>query len=103
MPRADQNIAGSEPLIPFVEPPTEAWVGGDVLSGDWRPTLLALGMLALFCVVTALPPLRAFFELSLLRVWDYVLIAAVVVIWALLLRLIWRARAFERLLALELS
>jgi cation-transporting ATPase E len=90
-------------LIPFVEPPTEALVGGDVLSGDWRPTLLAVGMLALFFVVTAVPPLRAFFELTPLRVWDYLLIAAVVVIWALLLRLIWRARAFERLLALEIN
>ncbi|MFN2220238.1 MAG: HAD-IC family P-type ATPase, partial [Anaerolineae bacterium] len=37
-------------LIPFVEPPTKAWVGGDVLSGDWRPTLLAAGMLVLYGV-----------------------------------------------------
>jgi cation-transporting ATPase E len=90
-------------LIPFVEPPTEAWAGGDVLSGDWRPTLLALGMLALYVVITAVPPLRAFFELTPLRAGDYLLIAAGVAIWALLLRLIWRARAFERLLALEPS
>ncbi|MEJ2737032.1 MAG: HAD-IC family P-type ATPase [Anaerolineae bacterium] len=90
-------------LIPFVEPPTEAWAGGDVLSGDWRPTLLALGMLALYVVITAVPPLRAFFELTPLRAGDYLLIAAGVAIWALLLRLIWRARAVERLLALEPS
>ncbi len=76
-------------------------VVGDVLSGDWRPTLLALGMLGLYMVVTAVPPLRAFFELTPLRVWDYLLIAAGVVVWALLLRLIWRVRAVERLLALE--
>jgi cation-transporting ATPase E len=90
-------------LIPFVEPPVEAWAGGDVLSGDWRPTLLALGMLVVYFVVTAVPPLRGFFELTPLRLWDYLLIAAVVVIWALLLRLIWRARIFERLLTLEPS
>ena len=58
-------------------------------------------MLGLYIVVTAVPPLRAFFELSPLRIWDYLLISAGVVIWALLLRLIWRARAFERLLSLE--
>jgi len=88
-------------LIPFVEPPTEAWVGGDVLSGDWRPTLLAAGMLGLYGVVVAVPPLRNFFELALLRPWDYLLLGAVVVVWALILRLVWRARLLERLLALE--
>ena len=30
-------------LVIFVEPPTPWWTGGDVLSGDWRPTWLALG------------------------------------------------------------
>jgi cation-transporting ATPase E len=90
-------------LIPFVEPPTEAWVGGDVLSGDWRPTLLATGMLGLYGVVVAVPPLRAFFELALLSPWDYLLLGAVVVVWALLLRFIWRTRLLERLLALDLG
>ena len=90
-------------LIPFVEPPTEAWVGGDVLSGDWRPTFLALGMMGLYGVITAVPSLRAFFELRPLRGFDYLLIGAVVAAWALLLRLIWRARLFERLLDLEVS
>jgi cation-transporting ATPase E len=88
-------------LIPFVEPPTEWWVGGDVLSGDWRPALLALGMLGLFGVITAVPSLRDFFELTPLRGLDYLLIGIVVAVWALLLRLIWRARLFERLLDLE--
>lgn len=90
-------------LIPFVEPPTEAWVGGDVLSGDWRPTILALGMLGLYGVIVTVPSLRAFFKLRLLRGFDYLLIGIVVAVWALLLRLIWRARLFERLLDLEVS
>jgi cation-transporting ATPase E len=86
-------------LIPFVEPPTPAWAGGDVLSGDWRPTLLALGMLGLYAVVVAVPPLRGFFELTVLGWRDYLLIAAAVLLWALALRYIWRARLMERLLA----
>jgi len=85
-------------LIPFVEPPTDAWVGGDVLSGDPRPTALALGMLGLYGVIAAVPSLRAFFELTPLRGLDYLLIGVLVAAWALLLRLAWRARLFERLL-----
>jgi cation-transporting ATPase E len=88
-------------LIPFVEPPTQSWVGGDELSADWRPTLLALGMLGLFSLVLAVPPLRTFYELTPLRGWDYLIIVAAVTVWALLLRFTWRARLFERLLSPE--
>jgi cation-transporting ATPase E len=90
-------------LIPFVEPPTEWWVAGDTLSGDWRPALLALGMLGLYALVVTVPPLRAFFELAVLRWQDYTLLAAVVILWALLLRLIWRIQLFERVLDLDMS
>jgi cation-transporting ATPase E len=88
-------------LIPFVEPPTKAWVAGDVLSGDWRPTLLAMGMLILFIVILAVPTLRNFFELTLMPAQDYVFIAIGVVVWAVLLRLIWRVRLFESFLDLR--
>lgn len=86
-------------LIPFVEPPTSFWTGGDDLSGDWRPTLLALGMLVAYSVVLAVPGLRGFFELAPLRLVDYLIIAAGVAVWAVLLRLIWRARLFERIVS----
>jgi cation-transporting ATPase E len=86
-------------LIPFVEPPTEWWVAGDVLSGDRRPALLALSMLLLFGLIMVVPPLRGFFELTLLRPIDYLLLAALAVGWALLLRTLWRTRFFERLLS----
>jgi cation-transporting ATPase E len=86
-------------LIPFVEPPTRFWEGGDDLSGDWRPAILALGMLLAYGVVLAVPGLRGFFELSPLRIVDYLIIAAGVAIWALLLRLIWRTKLFERVLS----
>jgi cation-transporting ATPase E len=83
-------------LIPFVEPPSQAWVAGDELSGDWRPSALALGMLGLYAVVMVVPSLRAAFELVPLRLFDYLLICAVVAVWAFLLRLIWRGRVLER-------
>jgi cation-transporting ATPase E len=90
-------------LISFVEPPTEGWVGGDTLSGDWRPTLLALGMLGLFILIMVLEPLRVFFELSFLGFWDVTIIAGGVMIWAFLLRFIWRSQIFRRFFGLKIS
>jgi cation-transporting ATPase E len=83
-------------LIPFVEPPLPGWTGGDELSGDWRPTLLALGMLGVFVVVLAIPVLRGFFELTVLSWRDYLWIGLVIGIWAVILRAIWRGRLMER-------
>jgi cation-transporting ATPase E len=83
-------------LIPFVEPPTPAWVGGDELSGDWRPIFLALGMLVFYGVVMGSPSLRESFELASLRGIDWALIAGVVLAWGVVLRFAWRRQFFER-------
>jgi cation-transporting ATPase E len=85
-------------LIPFVEPPTQFWVAGDELSGDWRPSALALGMLVVYGCVLAIEPLRTFFELSLLPIPHYLVLGAVAVGWAFVLRVVWRHRVLERLL-----
>jgi cation-transporting ATPase E len=91
-------------LIIFVEPPTKWWAGGDVLSGDWRPTLLAIGLLILFFVFLAIPTLREFYGLSLLRQpYHYVVIALAAIIWVFVLRFIWRARLIERYLNFDFS
>lgn len=88
-------------LIVFVEPPTRFWVAGDEYSGDWRPTLMALGLLAVFIVILAVPPARSFFELEPLNPVDFGLIAGVTAIWAIGLRYVWRAQIFDRFLNLE--
>jgi cation-transporting ATPase E len=90
-------------LIPFVEPTTPAWTGGDELSGDPRPSLLALGMLGVFGLIIAVPSLRNTFELTLLHPADYLLIGGLGAVWALIIRLLWRQRWFERLLSLEME
>ena len=45
-------------LIVFSEPPTPEWAGGEELSGDWRPTILAGVTLLLFCIGLYIEPLR---------------------------------------------
>ncbi|MCC7352586.1 MAG: hypothetical protein IT330_02425, partial [Anaerolineae bacterium] len=49
-------------------------------------------------VIIAVPGLGASFELSPLRWYDFLLIAAVVGVWGIVLRAAWRANLFERLL-----
>ena len=88
-------------LIVFVEPPSPAWVGGDDLSRDRRPVALALAMLALFVAVSALPGTRSFFALAPLRWQDLAVISALVSLWAVTVRYIWRHNVFERLLEIQ--
>lgn len=90
-------------LVIFVEPPVEAFVGGDRLSGDRRPSILAGLLLALFVVIMAYPPLTRFFELLPFTPETYLPIVALVIVWALILRRAWRQRWFERFLGIELE
>ncbi|HKP51454.1 MAG TPA: HAD-IC family P-type ATPase [Chloroflexia bacterium] len=84
-------------LIPFAEPPTPGWVAGDEYSGDKRPTILAVAMLAIFVIIMLVPATRTFFVLAPLGLFDIALIAAVVVAWAFALRYIWRGRILEKI------
>ncbi|HET8844843.1 MAG TPA: HAD-IC family P-type ATPase [Ktedonobacteraceae bacterium] len=88
-------------LVPFVTPPTRFWVGGNELSGDWRPTLLALGLLVVFLIVVALPIVSGFFSLTPLSLVEYLFIGAVTLLWGLVQRWLWRARLLERFLQLD--
>ena len=88
-------------LVVFVEPPIKFFVGGDEFSGDWRPTLLAIALLVGYLIILFVEPLRAFFEMVDLPVLAHVGIAAITLIWLLLLRMAWRQRWMEHFLGVE--
>jgi cation-transporting ATPase E len=83
-------------LIVFAEPPTPEWTGGEELSGDWRPTILAGVTLLVFCVGLYIEPLRSFYELETMPFTSYLIIGLVVTGWSSILRYLWRLRVVGR-------
>jgi cation-transporting ATPase E len=84
-------------LVVFVQPPSRFWIGGDVLSGDWRSTYMAIGLLVLFLLATYLPLTQELLRLAPLdSARDYLLILAIAILWGLLLRTIWRLPGLNR-------
>ena len=88
-------------LVVFVAPPKRFLAGGNTLSGDWRPTILAAVMLGGLTVLLSLPLGRAVFEISALPLFDVAAIVGVALLWALLLLFIWRFRLLERMLGMK--
>jgi cation-transporting ATPase E len=88
-------------LILLLKPPTRFWVGGAPLSGDWRYPLMALAMLVAFALLLAIPGLRSLFDLRILPAVDYLILALISFIWALLVRTAWRQHWLERFLQLD--
>ncbi len=88
-------------LVVFVEPPTPWWVGGDELSGDWRPTLVAIGCAVLYAVILFVPQLRELATLTLPSTPTLIMILVATLIWMFLLRWIWRSNGLERFLDLD--
>ncbi len=84
-------------LIPFLEPPTEAWTGGNTFNGDWRPTILAGAMFGLYALFVITPVTRHFFQVETLSISAFIVIGFVVVGWASAIRFVWRLKLFERL------
>jgi len=84
-------------LIVFVQPPTRFWVGGDVLSGDWRNTYMAIVLLLVFIAATYLPLTQELLRLlPLQNLQDYLIVVAVALIWLFVVRAIWRAPWLNR-------
>jgi cation-transporting P-type ATPase E len=88
-------------LLVFVAPPTRFWAGGNAVRDDWRPTVLAGVLLLGLGVLLSLPPGRAFFEIQELALLDVAVIVSVALLWAILVRFIWRLRLLERILGIH--
>jgi cation-transporting ATPase E len=90
-------------LLPFLKPPTTAWVGGEPLSGDWRYTIAALVLFAVFMAVLTIPQSRHFFELAALTWQDCLFLVLVALEWGFVLRIVWRTRFLNRFLGVDLG
>ncbi|PZV11181.1 MAG: haloacid dehalogenase [Leptolyngbya sp.] len=97
------QVFGGLFLLPFLKPPSAAWVGGASLSRDRRYLVLAGLVLLLYVLILAVPILRNFFELYPLELIHYLGIGLVALIWALAVRLIWRKQLLDRFLGIKIS
>ncbi len=88
-------------LVIFVEPPTKWWTGGDELSGDWKPTIMAAILIMGFFIVSAVPALRSIFALTELTLFEWALILGATVIWLFTARFFWRHRITARFLGIK--
>jgi cation-transporting ATPase E len=90
-------------LVIFAQPPTRWWVGGSPLSGDWRPTLLAISLLAAVSLLSLTPGFRQLFALSPLGLRELGMVLGAVVAWLLLVRWVWRFHLLSRYLGVNLE
>ena len=86
-------------LILFVQPhggPGPSW-----RNIHWRHAALVLALTTAFAVIAVEPRLRSLFELEVLSLVDYGVLAFVATIWAVVLSGIWRWRLLERLVGVS--
>ena len=87
-------------LILFLEPPSRFFTGWAPVSPDKRPALLALALAIIYVVVLVTPITANYFGLVTpgLQGPELKVMLVTVPLWFLILRLIWRAKLFDRLL-----
>ena len=91
-------------LVVFVQPPIPFFAGGDRLSGDWRPTILALALFVVMLISPVVPILNNFFNLGGLRQpVDALIIGGITLVWMLVLRFTWKLRLFDRYFEVDLQ
>ena len=77
----------------FLQPPTKFWVGGAPLRGDRRVVGLVLSSILAFILILVFPwlPLQEWLRITWLpSLRDYLIIAGMVAVWAIVLRTLWR-------------
>jgi cation-transporting P-type ATPase E len=90
-------------LLPFLKPPSSAWVGGEPLNRDKRYLILAGFVLAAYLLILTVPALRHFFELYPLKLIHHIGIGLVALVWAWVVRFTWRNALLDRFLGTHIS
>lgn len=89
-------------VILFLEPPSRFFLGWRrEVSPDKRPAFLAAGLFVLFLVIWSVPSIGYYFGILVKPLPITMIILGLVVIWFFLVRAIWRANLFERILGLD--
>ncbi len=88
-------------VLLFVEPPNRLFAIVEPISPDRRPTYLAITLGLSYIVVMLVPPLRDFFNLSLLSLRDASIVLGGVAAWAVLVWVFWRYRFVDRFLGTD--
>jgi cation-transporting ATPase E len=88
-------------LILFLAPSARVFTGWRGVSSDRRPAYMALGLFVVLTSIVITPALAHYFALFPLGIVAAGAIAVALLLWGLVLRLIWRKRLLERLLALD--
>jgi hypothetical protein len=73
------------------------------LSKDKRPAFMALGLFVVLIAILVTPPVAHYFALFPVPAGAAAAIAIAVILSGVVLRYIWRARLFERLLAVNVN
>ncbi|GIW06043.1 MAG: cation transporter E1-E2 family ATPase [Dehalococcoidia bacterium] len=90
-------------LLVFLKPPVPWLAVAARYTGDRRPALLAVLLLAAYAVVLTVPGFGWLLEMPQLTLWEHALLALIVATWATILYTIWRRRLLDRFLAVDLA
>ena len=88
-------------LILFAEPPSQFWVGGTSLRSERRSIYLALALFVFYMLILLTPVLSNIFELAPLAWYLDILLFGLAILWAVVVRWLWRTRALDRYLSLD--
>jgi cation-transporting ATPase E len=88
-------------LILFLEPPFRFFSGWAPVSPDKRPALLALALAIIYVFVLYIRPMANYFGLVTPGGPEPQVMLITLPLWFLSLRMIWRAKLFDRLLTVE--
>jgi cation-transporting ATPase E len=88
-------------LVIFVEPPSRFWSGSGEVSGDRRPTWLAIALLFGVLLIAFVPTLSQLFDLRPIQLPDMAVVGVAAVVWMFLVRWAWKRRLLERFLGMN--